>query len=342
MNGQDEIEMRLINAMAITPSAEMIRRLDDRVAAILAAPTARSGPSGTRRFLRPMVLAAALALAAGAVGAAVGLINRLAEEASPGWATAWERAEVIGVSQTDAGVTLTLERAYVDVNQAIVGITIDGLDVLPAPSDGTRNDELLSWVTEIRGPDGWRSQPEESSNTAAVVEGGQSAFLFSFGSPPSVAGPWEFSVTSVGYGEGNMTEGTWDFAFELPDPEGTVVVADAVDTVGQATLRLTELRIAPSALVARIALEVAGSTVVGWSPGTGQDGEVIRLGDETFQIDEQTLYAATPDENAYRTSVGVDDPAGTWQIVIPELWYTDGDGRDVNVVGPWTLEVTVP
>jgi hypothetical protein len=228
------------------------------------------------------------------------------------------------------------------VNQAIIGVTIDGLDALPAASDGSRNDELLSWVTELRGPDGWRFQPEESNNTAAVVEGGRSAFIFSFGSPPSVAGPWEFSVTSVGYGEGNMTDGTWDFAFELPEPEGTVVGADAADTAGQATLRLTELRIAPSAIVARVALEVAGSTVAFWSAGTGQEGEVIRRGDETFQIDEETIYAATPDENGYRTAAGVEDPAGTWQIVIPDLWYTDGGGQDVNVVGPWTLEVTVP
>ena len=189
MTANDEIETRLVQAMAITPSAPVMRRMDERVAAMLAAPAVRPTRSGARRLLRPMLLAATLALAAGAVAAAVTLIDRLAEEASPGWATTWERAEVLGIHQTDGDVTLTLERAYVDLNQVMLGVSVDGLGALPDAGDGSRNDHLLSWDVEIRGPGGWRIHPEASGDAARVVEGEESAFIFTFGSPPSVPAP---------------------------------------------------------------------------------------------------------------------------------------------------------
>jgi hypothetical protein len=340
MIGQDEIETRLIEAMAVNPSAAVIRRLDDRVSAMLAAPTTRRAPFDFGRLMRPLTLAVGLALTVGAVGAAITIIDRLAEESSPGWQAAWERAEILGIQQADAGLTLTLERAYVDVNQVLLGISIDGLDALP--SDGSRNEDMLSWHTELRGPGGWTIQPEESSNVARVVEGTRSAFIFTFGAPPQIPGSWELSVTSVGYGAGAMTDGAWTFAFELPEPAGTVVTDDASDTVGDATLTLTELRISPSIVVARVGLVVDGTTVASWSPGTGQDGEVIRHGDEAYQIVEEAIYAATPSENEYLTDAGAEDAAGTWEIVIPELGYTNREGQPVSVIGPWTLTVTVP
>lgn len=338
MSGQDHIEDRLSKAMAFTPSTVAMQGLDERVARMLAAPAARRAPSGMGRLLRPMALAAALALAAGAVAAAISLIDRLAEETSPGWATAWERAEVLGIQRTDAGLTLTIERAYVDVNQVMLGIAIDGLDPLQLGNGAHR----LSWRTTLTGPNGWTPLPEESNNVARVVDGDQSAFIFTFGLPPSIAGMWELSVTAVGYGEGNMTEGSWTFAFELPEPAGTTVTADASDTVGDATLTLTELRVTPSIVVARIRLDIAGTTFAGWSAGTGQDGEVMRHGEATYQIGEETIYAATPQENEYLTSAGTENAAGSWEIVIPELGYTTADGEGVGVVGPWTLTVTVP
>jgi len=338
MSGQDHIEDRLSKAMAFTPSTVAMQSLDERVARMLAAPAARRAPSGMGRLLRPMALAAALALTAGAVAAALSLIDRLAEETSPGWATAWERAEILGIQRTDAGLTLTLERAYVDVNQVMLGIAIDGLDPLQLGDSAYR----LSGVTQLTGPGGWTPLPEESNNVARDVAGDESAFIFTFGSPPLTAGMWELSVTSVGYGEGNMTDGSWNFAFELPEPAGTAVTANASDTVGDATLTLTELRVSPSIVVARIRLDVAGTTFAGWSAGTGQDGEVIRHGEATYQINEEGIFEATPQENEYLTLEGAENAAGTWEIVIPELGYTTADGEGVGIVGPWTLTVTVP
>jgi hypothetical protein len=45
----------------------------------------------------------------------------------------------------------------------------------------------------------------------------------------------------------------------------------------------------------------------------------------------------------FETPGGSDEAEGQWEIVIPELMYETGDpGSEINLVGPWTLAVTVP
>ena len=83
-----------------------------------------------------------------------------------------------------------------------------------------------------------------------------------------MAGTWELTFTSVGCSDPGfvpgectvgatdpecvnppanaMVDGTWQFQFALPQPGGTVVLPNVADTEGQATLTLTELRIAPT------------------------------------------------------------------------------------------------
>ena len=34
--------------------------------------------------------------------------------------------------------------------------------------------------------------------------------------------------------------------------------------------------------------------------------------------------------------------AGTWEIEIPDLWYTNDVGENIQLIGPWMLTVTVP
>ena len=62
-----------------------------------------------------------------------------------------------------------------------------------------------------------------------------------------------------------MIDGEWRFEFELPTPAGSVVPVDVSDTVGQATLHLTELRVSPTMVAARIGLDVDGRQVTTWS-----------------------------------------------------------------------------
>lgn len=346
MTTREEIETRLRKAVEVEPSQDGLRWLDQRVAQIATRPiaAARSGAARRRFILRPLALVAAFVLLAGAVGAAVGLLDRLVE-ATPGWRTAWDRAEVLGLRQTDSGVTLTLERAYADLNQVVVGITVDGLEAPPGLTDDDGNvDHILSWDMELRGPGGWTNLSVQPHPDIAgrVVEANQSAFIMTFSDPPPGAGTWELTVSSVGYGAttNGMVDGTWQFAFVLPKPTGTAVSAAVSNTVGQATVTLTELRITPTMITFTSSLDVAGSTVVFWSPGRVTS---IRHGDTSYDIADVTHFDANPNQNVFRTAAGTDETAGTWEIEIADLWYsTSDDGPDVHLDGPWTLTVSVP
>jgi hypothetical protein len=175
-----------------------------------------------------------------------------------------------------------------------------------------------------------------------VIETTRSAFILTFSDPPPAAGAWELTVTSVGYGgtTDGMVDGTWRFAFDLPKPTGTLVSAAVSDTEGQATVTLTKIRITPTMVTFRAALQVTGSTVVFWSPGRMN---VVRHGGTAYQIADVTHIDASPNQNEFRTSAGTDEAAGTWEIEIPDLWYSSGDdGPDIHLDGPWTLMVTVP
>jgi hypothetical protein len=345
MTTREEIETKLLRAVEVTPSADGLRWLDQRVVRAMAASPAmdRRGLFTRRVLLRPLALVAAFVLLTGAVGAAINLIDRLVDESTPGWRTAWERAEILWIRQTNAGLTLTLERAYVDLNQVVLGIAVEGLDAPPTPIGGDNVDHILSWVTELRGPDGWAPDPARPNSSGRVIETDLSAFLLTFDAPPAVAGAWELTVTSVGYGAtpDGMVDGIWRFEFELPQPEGTVLSVNSTDTVDGATLSLSELRVTPTAIGARIALNVAGETVAYWSPGTGLK-DAVRHGGSSYEIAEETLFATTPDVNEYRTSAGSMEVAGTWEIEIPDLWYTNDAGQNIHAIGPWTLTVNVP
>lgn len=367
----DRVEFMLRRAVAVNPSDDGLRSLDERVGRMMAGPaSAHVHARGTRlRLLRPLALAAALLLAAGAVGASLGLLDQTIDQSGlPGWRVAWDRAEIIGQRQTDAGVTVTLERAYADVNQVLVGFTVEGLDA-PIMSSGMK--EPLSWTADLRDPAG---RPPEAWATSITAMGrdvtGLSAVIQTWlGAPPATAGTWELTVTSVGYGGSGfipgecavgatepqcvnpvdrMVHGTWRFAFDLPVPAGALGVGPIGETVGSATVTLTALRIGPSAITSRLALTVEGEAVSYWGPTNASvrfDGSSYGLTNVTHITSDPAARGSYGDENEFPIDTGVAAPAGTWLIEIPELWYvTDGADPDaaITLQGPWILEVRVP
>jgi len=373
MTTTDRVEFLLRRAVAVNPSDEGLRGLDERIARIMAgAVSTQPRVRATRvRFVRPLALAAALLLAAGAVGASLGLLDQAVDQSAlPSWRTAWDRAEIIGERQTDAGVTVTLERAYADLNQVLVGFTVEGLETPPI-SSGMLEPPSWTWTEQLRDPDG---RPEEQWATSILgtyrdVTGLSAVIQTWLGAPPATAGTWELTVTSVGYGgEGfisgectvgatepqclnpvdRVVHGTWRFAFDLPIPAGTLVEGPIGATNGPATVTLTELRISPSMITSRIALRVDGETVSSW----GSTNASIRFNGSSYQLRNTTHITTDPagqgphgDENEFLTSAGVEAPAGTWQIVIPELSYVTGDQEsetEISLRGPWTLEVIAP
>ena len=131
MTTYDDVEIRLRQALEVSPPEDGGRALDDRVARAMSQTIAARGwqMRGPRSLTRPLALAAALALVAGTVGATLTLLERITSESTPGVQAAWDDAEVLALRESDAGVTITLERAYADVNQVAVFFTVEGLEL---------------------------------------------------------------------------------------------------------------------------------------------------------------------------------------------------------------------
>jgi hypothetical protein len=277
---------------------------------------------------------------------------------------AWDRAERLALKQADAGVTITLERAYADLNQVLVGFTVAGLE---APDSSSGGSAALDWTVELRDPAGRRAEQWATGFTGmGKDETGLSAVVQAWeGAVAPAAGTWLLTFSSVGYGgdgfvpgqcdagatapecvdpaAGAIVEGTWTFEFELPTPTGTIVSADATDTVEHATLRLTELRVSPTTITARIVLAVDGRPVETWA---GLPVE-IRRDDTSYDVVSQAaIFAGDPregtGESEFVTTAGSDEVAGTWAIKVSELTYQESDGEEITLIGPWTLAVTVP
>jgi len=370
MTMHDDIETRLRRAVDVTPSEDDLRWLDERVAQIMNRPSVlRRDVPTPRRFLRPLALAAALVLLAGAVGAAVGLLDRTVESSgSLGWRTAWDRAEILGIRETDAGVTITLERAYADLNRVLVGFTVEGLE--PAPISSHGEPAPIEWRADLRDPSG-RTVEEWATTIGAsgLDETDLSAVVETWeGAVAPVAGKWELTFTSVGYNSGGMVpgecavgatdpacvnpppnamiDGTWRFAFELPTPAGTIASPNVSDTVGSATVTLTQLLVTPTMVRARIALSMDDGVVRnwGWLNGSVQHGDASYTFNTAYHVTQDPNdQGAYGDVNEFMADAGSDEAAGTWVIEIPKLSYAIGDaGPEIPLDGPWTLTVTVP
>jgi hypothetical protein len=358
MTTREDVELRLVRAVIVDPSDDGLRWLDQRIARRVAQglPEAtgirRGGARSLRIFLRPLAVVAAFVLLTGAVVGAVGLVERLSQQ-MPGWRVAYDRGEVIGVGQTDAGYTITLERAYADINQVVAFFSIERAGGLEAPrsSDGFLINAFSLNAVDVRDPAGGHGISRTAitdlePNLAAAAE----AFQFD---APLIAGTYQLSISEIGFGASGPAcvspcmddeiSGTWQFAFDLPTAAGATVAVDAVDTVGSGTLHLTELQVSPTMIRARIGLEIDGSPVSAWAglPAT------IQHGGAEYTIDSgMPQYVGDPPDGTgqtlFFTTSGSDDLSGTWEIQIPELAYQLPDQDLITLTGPWTLTVTVP
>jgi hypothetical protein len=312
-----------------------------------------------RSLLRPLPLFAALILVVGAVAAGLTALDRLAAT-TPGWQTAWDRAEVVGVDQTSKGYTLTLERAYADVNQVVVFVNMRDIPVLEAPraTDGFRTDHFSLNGVDLRDPLGRHGVV--MTGTTAVDPGlAAAASSVQFQTPPT-AGTYVLTVSSIGFGGdgpdcvspcvADEIAGTWRFEFTLPEPAGTIASVNATDTRDGVTVTLTELRISPTMITSTIALRVDGAEVMYWA--YTEDPITVRSGGTTHTVNSATHITLDPgqqgpagDLNAFSTLSGSDTATGTWEITIPEIQLMKrGSDSEVpiEVTGPWKLRVELP
>jgi hypothetical protein len=368
MTTRDQIETRLLQAVAVEPSEDGLRWLDQRVAQIAARPAAvaRRGFGMPRLILRPVALLAAFVLLTGAVVGTLGLLSRIIESSGPGWQTAWAQAERLDLTATDAGVTINVERAYADLNQVLVGFTVAGLEV---PTNAAEDPAALQWLVEIQDPTGRSSEQWATSlGGRGMDETGLSAVVQTWeGSVAPTAGTWVLTFTSVGYHGGGfvpgqctvgatepecvsppptgMIDGTWQFKFQLPKPSGAIVSTDAQTTVGPGTLTLTELRVSPTMIKATMALRVAGTAILDWDGVRGSvrhDGTAYSFQAGRHVTIDPEQQGPMGDVNELMTVAGTDALAGTWELEFSELSYQTTDGERVQLDGPWRLTVSVP
>ena len=384
MTMHSEMEARLLKAFELSPSEDGLRRLDQRVAAAMARPTAIAsrGFGGGRMFVRPLLVLVALLLLTGAVAGGLGLLDQLFESSGmPSWRIAWDRAERLNLVQTDAGITITLERAYADLNEVLVGFTVEGLPAAPLTGHGEAYP--IEWRAELRDPTGRTEEQWASTGTRGTITDPNLSAVGNFweGTVTPVAGTWVLTLTSIGYNAGGlvsgecyvgntdptcdnpppnaMIDGTWRFEFALPAPAGTVLSPNVSETVGDGTLTLTELRISPTMVTARIALRVAGGSVANWGPALGWGPWVHNLSirHDGTEYASRISYHVTQDPDAqgpygdvweFMTIAGSDITTGSWEIKISEITYMAGNcvapcpEQEIHLTGPWTLTVTVP
>jgi len=209
-NHDPAMESVLARALSFEVPANARRTIDVRVdAAVSAEPRYRPATARKRRFfsLTPRMfagLAAAMIMfAATAVGAGT-LFGRLTDGA-PLLENVWDRATEIGQSVTDAGYTVTLEKAAVDADRIWVAIAIS--------SDQGGADDV--WDMRIVDANGVAYTGGTGAGTGEVR--GASALLFGFQVPGGVtpAGPFVLEVTALDV-QGVKTPGTWRFAFDAP------------------------------------------------------------------------------------------------------------------------------
>ncbi len=206
-----DLEVALERAFAAAMPEDRRAYVDRRVVTALAnvhrRPSRRLFGVDRRPPLRRLLLAGAIfvALAAATVTAAGSLFGSLTAEA-PLLRDVWERATPIGRSATDAGHTITLERAAVDRDRIWIAVSVTG-NTGESAAPG-RMHLVDAKGTTFTGRTG-----------AGDAMAGTSAEIFGFGVPPGAepAGPYTLIVTSVTPISGERERlGRWVIDFDVP------------------------------------------------------------------------------------------------------------------------------
>jgi len=276
-----------------------------------------------------------------------------------------DNAERLDLTAADAGVTITVERAYADINQVLIGFAVAGLDAPASPDQPAP----LQWRVDIQDPAGQSAERWATSSTGmGMEETGLSAIVQTWeGDVAPAAGIWTLTFTSVGYHGGgfvsgectsgstepecvnpppsDMVSGTWRFEFQLPRPIGTVVTTPASTSADHGTLSLSELRLSRSMISATLGLRVAGTTILDWSWTGGvarHDGISYAFQSSDHLTQDPNQQGMLGDLNKLMTVAGIESAAGTWELNLAEITYRTVDGDEVLAGGPWTITLTLP
>ena len=345
-----ELERELQLALAWEPAAPVAALMDRRVArarATMARPERRFWPRGRRRLV--LLVAAALTL----MGASLTLsLLQQAAQLMPGWRVAYDQAEILNLSKTANGYTVTLERGYVDTNQLVLGFVVTG------PNGQTRA-VPRGTVTDAKG----RSYLDTAGGDIQAELQNSAATIGSYQVPPSVGGEVTLTATIAELMPATVENvaaptGPWTFHFTLPVHPATVI--DPMQTVEVAGVPITLHRMQASATTVRVQLDVdlAGVRTAQWSrwsmegslrhgSGPSQDLTWGALPPEWTGQPKDQIQAMVDQSEAgsvmvRQTSAGASAPAGTWTLTVDRLVGSDGQGATTVVPGPWVFTVQLP
>ena len=252
MNDNMALEHRLASAYALVP-ADGFASTDRRIAALTAHPEAARPTRRWRTVRVVLALAAALLVLAGAAAGAMRLLDLVAT-ATPGMAVAWDQGVEINQRQVHDGYAVTLARGYADINQVVLGVSVE--------RTGVRERLDLGFVTELRDPAGVILRPANGVSFGANNANGQAEML-TFAPTTSSAG--EYTLRLGITGEGEQADMAWTFRFALPTPIGAVVQVAQTQTTDQASVDLGEVRLSPTLITAAIHLEPTDRDALGWA-----------------------------------------------------------------------------
>ena len=325
--------------------------VDRRVRSVLAeglVPPSRRPRISRRAF----VLGIAVAVLA-AAGGGIAALYRGIIDVNDAFRVEWAQATPLGLSLARDGYRVTVDRAYADIDNVMVAITVvdaEGRDVNQAGMAGAT-------LTDDRGtnyvPAGAAFEPNGALSGANVV-------WFS-ARPSTVAGDRTFELVLDALGAGAPTSvaararGPWSFTFALPVRDGSVATFSAASTitgvvsavgsavtevrpgqaVGPITVRVR--RVSATDATIRATIEIEGWTYHGaaWIPIGRFEYEATK-----FEF-ARGWEAIPPPGQEIEALASVPSRAGPWTIRIDE--FVAGPGEDqVRVTGPWMVSFWMP
>ncbi len=206
-----QFDATLARSFAIAVPAQSRIVIDGRLQAAIASEAERRlvrGPrfwSASRSARRLLIGLGAVVLLTGSVAAGGTLFAQLIGGA-PLLEDVWDRATVIGLSTTDSGYTIVLERAAVDPERVWVALTVTTASEPGADPAGLR-------VIDANGV-----VMDGGTGAGRQAGGGVSATLFGFRVPTGIVprGPFILEVRSVMTAEDEQQRGDWTFEFDVP------------------------------------------------------------------------------------------------------------------------------
>ncbi len=127
------------------------------------------------------------------------------------------------------------------------------------------------------------------------------------------------------------------YRFRLPDGGGASVRVGESQHTEAGVLTLDAVRLSPTSITASIHLKPSASEVSDWGP-IGY----FEHGDRTFDLAQGGGDGAQEPTWTESTVEGVDDPSGSWTLVVTELVGDGPDGTQARLQGPWTFAFEVP